>query len=171
MPFGSYSSADVEDIQSARDKTDDLLLERAQTALGIPEEQLVARDLDPEKDLEQSNPEYLFTGLTADSDNTIINITVDDNKFIGIYGVAINTASPNEKRLTLKSGAKTLDLIHLEGIQALEEPITVLSVPTIITQNSDFTADLWVTNNNDSKLTLLGRTVEKAGQNIAPRSE
>jgi len=166
MDVGTLA-ARPEDVKSIVEYVDSLLIEQATKETGLTEDQLVTRDLDPSLDMGFSTPEWKLT-VSAAGEATYVNITVPDQKFIGIYGVGLLGTVP-VTMVEFKSGASVIDRWYIEDAQLNKEhPVKISRVPVIVGQNRPLTITIYATDAGDVKLVLLGRVAEPKGKTINP---
>jgi|GEM_PF-2408139 len=156
----------VEDTKSIVEVVDSLLLAVATKQTGLSEAELVTRDLDPSLDMGFPAPEWKKT--VSAGTVTYVDITVPDQKFIGIYGVGILGTVP-VTMVEFKSGASIIDRWYIEDAELNKEfPVKIARQPVIVGQNRKLTISIYATTAGDVKLVLLGRVCEPKGKTINP---
>lgn len=137
----------------------------------IPDE-LVVRTLRPE-DLGLANPEYRFfdtvAGATAAAFNTVVNVTVADNRFIGIYALVNNEASGEANEIRATREGTVTRFWPLQQIQFWQSNTGFADDPFTADQNTNLTIDLYLrTASTVIDLHPLGLVVEKKGLLVNP---
>jgi len=170
MPVvGTQGVAEFADLKALEAQVEKALLEKATRELGVPTDQLVVRDADPESDFGLSNKVWTVTPSTANAYNTYINKTVDDNKFVAIYGVAAVDAD-NVTLIKFSSGAKTLDIWDISQVQALQNKVKVTKSPILVRQNTQIKVELYASSTDAVILPLFAKVAEVKGRTIEPGS-
>lgn len=130
---------------------------------------LVRRNLRPE-DLEFTNSEWRLTLSSGSAWNAVVSSAViDDNRFIGIYGVHNNEAIDEVAEVKITKMGKDARYWNVQPIASFENKIGYADDPITVDQNTAITISLW----GDKATTLtdfsfVGVTVEKAGLVINP---
>ena len=169
MPkVGTLSIAEPTDIKAIQAQVDEKLLEIASRELGVPRDQLVVRDALPDEDFGFSTPQYTITPSAAGW-NDFVNTTVDDNRFIAIYGIAAVDAD-NVTYVKFTSGAKTLDYWEVESLQAQQNKFKIATSPIILRQNTAIRIQIYATSTDSVIMPLLARVVEVKGRIVEPGS-
>ena len=163
---GTLVIAEPTDLKTLQAQIDEQLLDIASRELGVPRDQLVVRDARPDEDFGLSTPEWTVTPAAAGW-VTYINKTIDDNKFVAIYGVAAVDAD-NVTFIRFSSGAKTLDYWDISQVQAFQDKYKLALTPIFVRQNTQIKIELYATSTDAIKLPLYARVVEVKGKTIAP---
>lgn len=157
------------------------LKDRAMKELNLSEDQIVVRQLRPQDLGVGSNTAHYNAAITANTWSTIVDTTIGDNKFVGIYGFVIRTGSTNaagelvptkpvleQVRITREGSiaryynVKPINFFQC-GIGYTDEPITVSQNTSIKIEGFSATSST-LSGNFD----ILGVVVEKKGMTIYP---
>jgi len=170
MPVvGTQAVAEFADLKALEAQVEKALLDIATRELGVPADQIVVRDADPEDDFGLTNKVWTVTPSSANAYNSYINKTVDDNKFVAIYGVAAVDAD-NVTLIKFTSGAKTLDIWDISHVQALQNKLRVTKSPIIVRQNTQIKIELYATSTDAVILPLFAKVAEVKGKTVEPGS-
>ena len=170
MPVvGTQCVAEFADIKALEAQVEKALLDMAARELGVPADQIVVRDADPEEDFGLSTKDWTVTPATANAYNTYINKTIDDNKFVAIYGVAAVDAD-NVTLIKFSSGAKVLDIWDISHTQILQNKFRITKSPILVRQNTQIKIELYATSTDAVKLPLFAKVAEVKGKTIEPGS-
>lgn len=168
MPIvGTQSVAEATDLKAVEAQVEKALKEIASRELGVPADQIVVRDADPETDFGLPTKAWTVTPSTANAYNTYIDKTVDDNKFVAIYGVAAVNAG-NVTLIKFSSGAKTLDIWDISQVQALQNKIKLAKTPVLVRQNTQIKIELYATSTGAVNIPLLAKVAEVKGKTVEP---
>ena len=168
MPVvGTQGVAEFADLKALEAQVEKALLEKATRELGVPADQIVVRDADPEDDFGLTNKVWTVTPSSANAYNTYINKTIDDNKFVAIYGVAAVDAD-NVTLIKISSGAKTLDIWDISQVQALQNKVKVTKSPILVRQNTQIKIELYATSTDAVTLPLFAKVAEVKGKTVEP---
>jgi len=170
MPVvGTQGVAEFADLKALEAQVEKALLDMATRELGVPADQIVVRDADPEEDFGLSAKDWTVTPSSANAYNTYIDKIIADNKFVAIYGVAAVDAD-NVTLIKFTSGAKTLDIWDISHAQAFNNKIKVTKSPILVRQNTQIKIDLYATSTDAVKLPLFAKVAEVKGRTIEPGS-
>lgn len=152
----------------AQKKMIENLKRRAMKMLNLPASEIVMRALRP-TDLDLSTPEWSFN-ITSGQWNTMVNITVADNRFIGINGIVyLETSSQSISELKITRMGKVAKYLNIEGIILCENPYQFIDDPVIVDQNTNITIEGYgIGTNATEKMGFLGAVAEKRGLLINP---
>jgi hypothetical protein len=144
------------------------LKSKAMKELSLPSKDIISRPLRPE-DLGLSTPRWSFNITTGDW-NTLVDIAVADNRFIGINGVVcLETTTQGISQIEITSGGRVSRIFNVEGIILLDNPIFYTDEPLISTQNSNLTIKGYaIATSTAEKFGFLGAVVEKRGLVLNP---
>lgn len=157
----------VEDIAAIERRVEDTLLDIASRELGMSKDDLVVRDADPDEDFGLSTSQWILTSTTANAYNTLVNTTVNDNRFIGIYGVG--RKSGDEFTLVkFESGAKTLDIWDSSVTDLTDTKIKVARSPVIYRQNMPCKISVYATASATIEPIILAKVCEPKGKVVSP---
>lgn len=142
---------------------------KASAELGVPENELIVRNMRPE-DLEFANSEWYFTPNSAGAWNTLVSSTIiDDNRFVGIYGIHNNEAAAEACQLRIQRMGSYVRYWNVQQIKSFESKVGFVDDPFTVDQNTSITIDLWVRSASTlTDLSFIGVTVEKEGMVINP---
>lgn len=139
--------------------------EKAIQQLGLKTDEIVTRELRPE-DVGLTTPEFTFNIASGTAWNTMIDAkTIDDNRFVMIYGVRLceSTDSP-VSQLKLTRAGQVKRYWQIQGANYNEDAVVYFTDPVIIDQNTSLTLEGYgVTTDTAFKCVLLGEVVEKKG--------
>jgi len=144
------------------------MLRKAIIEKGEKVENYVFRDLLPTTDLNVgTNEEWKFS-VTA-GENTIINITLPDEKHIVFYGLAYIDTTPRITKLEFYKGtAEAIAVFQLEPMLVQDEPVVYFRMPIIYKSGDNIVVRATATERDDAeKLVILGLVAEKKGKIIA----
>jgi len=129
----------------------------------LTEEEIVIRPLRPE-DLGLATPEWTFNIVTT-TWNVMINITIADLTWIGIYGVLYAMSDTQAvSQLEMKSMGNTERYWQIQGCNFTENSSFFFDDPVLIDQNTNLTINGYgVANEANEKICFLGVVVEKEG--------
>lgn len=132
------------------------LKRRAMTQLNLTERGIVVRSLTP-ADVGRSNWSFnLDPGA-----NTIVNTSVNDNRFIAITGMVYSGNLLDE--VDISAGASERDRWSLEQVRAQRNASAYLMEPIIVEQNQPITLTAYANVKGSDSFGLQGIVVEKAG--------
>ncbi len=155
--------------QAAYKKLVDELKAKASAELGVPESELIVRNMRPE-DLEIANSEWYFTAVSAAAWSSLVSSTIiDDNRFVGIYGIHNNEAIDEACQLRIQRMGSYVRYWNVQPIKSFENKVGFVDDPFIVDQNTSITIDLWArTASTLTDFSFIGVTVEKEGMVINP---
>lgn len=132
----------------------------------LPAENLVVRDLQP-TDVGLAQDDWrMTTGATARTweASTISAVTIADNRFVAIFGVADISSAQAIGGLRLESQQSLVAEWSLDSLWADEQKRAVALSPVIALQNLSLTVRWYVkTPNAPVELVLVGAVCEKEG--------
>ncbi|MCD6138673.1 MAG: hypothetical protein J7J91_08955 [Deltaproteobacteria bacterium] len=159
-----------------------MLKERAMRELNLSESEIVVRDLRP-ADLGQdsSTPDY-NVGLTALTWTPIVNnVTISDNRFIGINGFMIKHSStagagsvevdvPVVEQIRITRKGTTARYWQVKQIGYFENNVGYCDDPVTVDQNTTITIEglARTASSLAGKFDILGVVVEKKGILVSP---
>ena len=146
------------------------LKNKAMTQLGIPENDVIIRELRPE-DVGLSTPEWTSSFTDAAGWNNFVNTyTIADNRFIGILGIRYPmSTSQAATQLKVKRGHSEARLWVIQGLNFLENEQQFVDDPVTVDQSQQLTMQVYCpTTNAAEKLMLLGLVAEKRGIVLNP---
>lgn len=139
------------------------LKRRAMRELGLPESEIIVRDLRPE-DIGLSTPQWTITP-TADVWNDYVSTSVADQRFLLINGVHKVTAYVSQLRITREG--KTSAIWNIQANPSLRDCTTFFE-PVIIDQNTLIRIEAYGITASAEKLALLGAVCEPRGLVVNP---
>jgi len=145
-----------------------VLRTRAMKELNLAAEDVVIRPLRFE-DIGGANPEWTFNCTAADAWNTVVDTTIDDNRFVGICGVYHNEALTDIHQIKITRKGTTARFWDVIDIRNWQHKTGWSDEPVTIDQNTKLTIEFWVT--AASTLTdfkFIGAVAEKRGILISP---
>jgi len=155
-----------EEVRALEEDVKEKLLEIAVSRTGVPRERWVIRDLLP-TDLGLSADTWSFDYATANAYNQIIDTKLGDRTFIIIFGVAINDPAPKATVIKFQRAAQVKDVISIEDLHVVEEPIAYFEEPIVYEENEDVDIYVYATETKTGeKLILLGYIAEEKGKTI-----
>jgi len=168
MPVvGTQAVAEFADLKAVEAQIEQKLLAMATRELGVPADQIVVRDADPQTDLGLSTKAWTVTPASANAYNTYIDKTIDDNKFVAIYGVAAVNAS-DVTLIKFSSGAKVLDIWDISHVQALQNKVRIAKSPIVVRQNTPIKIEIYATSTGAVTLPLFAKVAEVKGKTVEP---
>jgi len=111
----------IEDIQGFRTRAKELLTQLI-AKKGKNVANYTIRDILPKTDLGEANEEWKHSYAAAYTEETFINKTLDDDRFLVLYGYTNNGGLPKTLYLYMYRGAAPIKLIHVQHLYAQEEP-------------------------------------------------
>ena len=151
----------------ARNRLADALMARARKELNLSDDEIVLRELRPE---DVGYPTSEFTNsVTAATTATLINVTLADNRYVGIYGVRYaQTGTQSISQLKVTRKGSDVRYWQIQGTQLLENGTIYFDDPVIVDQTTVLTITGYpVTTNTAEKIVFIGLVAEKAGSLVA----
>lgn len=138
------------------------LREKAMTELKLNYDQVVTRMLRPE-DLGLSTPVWTFS--VSSGWNTIIDHTIGDNRFVGIYGILLGESGTSVvTQLKVSRAGEDVRYWQIQDVNFLESPQIYFDDPVTIDQNTVLTIRAYATGTDtDWRCSFLGVVAEKKG--------
>lgn len=132
----------------------------------LPEEDIIIRPLRPE-DLGLATPEWDFNIVTTVW-NTMINTTIADLTWIGIYGILYaNSDTQSVTQLKVWSMGNVERYWHIQACNYTENSTFFFDDPVMVDQNTSILMEGYgVANNANEKICFLGVVIEKKGMLI-----
>ena len=147
------------------------LKKQAMSEMGLPESEIVVRQLRPE-DIGFANP--LFSGTVAASataawSNAINTYTIADNRYVGIFGVSYDNSENIVTALRFTREGKTARIWSIQQVTDFEDKTGYADDPITVEQNTQITIEKYTlsTTSRDTT-TILGVVVERRGLLINP---
>lgn len=142
---------------------------KASASLGVPEDELIVRNMRPE-DLEFANSEWYIENMSAAAWADVVSSTIiNDNRFVGIYGIHNNEAVTEVAQVKIQRMGSYVRYWNVQPIKSFENKVGYVDDPFTVDQNTSITISLW--GRSASTLTdfsFIGVTVEKEGMVINP---
>ena len=165
MP-GAYPELKGEALASFRDAMSRVKA-KAQQSLGSDYE---TRDMRPQ-DIGTTNPTWRFSLATTAGWNTIIsNLTIDNNRWVAIYGLKYAMSSPIVSQLKATAGGAVKMDRNIEAVAENQFKCLYFD-PILIEQNQNLLLEAYVpgtTTNTAEVLAFQGVVTEKKGKVLAP---
>jgi hypothetical protein len=122
-------------------------------------------DIMPGADLGLANEEWKHTFTNAYTEEDFVNKTLEDEKFIVIYGYT--NLSPDPKTLYFKfyKGASVEKVVHVQGIYAQEEPYAYFD-PQVWSEGDKMRIVLYGKAAGDDYPVFLGFVAQPKGERI-----
>lgn len=157
----------ISEIKSRRDDLKEALLSTAERLTKLTREELVVRDALPKTDLNLANEVWEATISTANNWNDWIDVTLEDQRFLAIYGIAV--LSPNPITTGIRFGVgpgptKVVDVIQFEDILVTENPVGIFEEPIVYKENQYVNIDLYGKATGKEYIALLAMVAEPAGK-------
>jgi hypothetical protein len=154
-----------EDILRARQEAQNLLVE-AIRARGKKPEEYVIRDILPKTDLGLANEEWRISYTAAYTWETKINVSLPEDKFIVIYGVAVYSATPKTTAIKFYKDVTPIQVIEIEKLYAYSERIGFFT-PLVWSESETLKVEFYGNAAGDDNIVLLGFAAEKRRKTIA----
>ncbi len=144
------------------------LLAQASAELRIPRERLVARDIDPDTDLDYGSSTWReLTGATISAYETMSTGTMADQRYIGIYGVKDSSPIRTVSLLKLNIGGGDRVIWDLQNLD--DDGIGFSPSAVIIPPNAPYTISRYVIATNlVADILLKGVVIEPRGKTVSP---
>ena len=162
------SEMDIADVTALKQALLDRMFEIAM-AMGVVErrEELIYRPILPKTDLGLTNEYWETPSLTANTWNTYFSKQLDDQRFVGFYGVTNLSADPVVTGLKFSVGAgktKTLDVLQIEDLYSDSERVDgYFKNPIIYKEKQYCNLEVYAKAAGSDRLVLKGFVVEPAG--------
>lgn len=150
-PMASLNDAQVQEIRETAKR----MLINAILAKGKRPEDYVITEVLPKEDLGLPNEEFKYTFTAAYDEETYIDKTVDDNKFIVIYGYTNTNANPATLMMKFYNGAAINKVLHLQSIYAQQQPYVYFD-PEVWSEGDNMKITVYGNAATDDNPVLLG---------------
>ena len=161
------SEITVEDITAIKQAVVDKLFEVAMAMTGLKKEDLIVRPILPSTDLGLTNETWETPSLTANAWNTYFSKQLNDQRFIGFYGVSNLSPDPVVTAIKFSVGAgktKVLDVLQIEDLYSDSERVDgYFKAPIIYKEKQYCNCDIYARAAGSDRLILKGFVVEPAG--------
>lgn len=153
-----------EQIQNIREVAK-AALEEAIRAKGKNPADYTITDILPKTDLGLTNEEWKHTFATAYTEEDFVNKTLEDEKFIVLYGYT--NLSPDPKTLYFKfyKGASVEKVVHVQAAYIQEEPIVYFD-PQVWAEGDKMKIVLYGKATGDDYPVFLGLVAQVKGERI-----
>jgi hypothetical protein len=138
--------------------------------IAASEDQLVVRDILPKTDLNLANEDWKETLSTANGWNTVYDFRVPDKKIIAFYGVrniGTNPLTTAIKFAVGPGGAKTKDIVNVEGLVTQKEKEVIFSTPILYEDGQYMFVQQYAKAAGTDSLVYLGFVCEPKGELIS----
>lgn len=145
------------------------MLARAVRELNLSRPELVLRSIRPE-DVELANPVWAFSVTTTTGWNTLVDDTIEDNRFVGIIGVHYDPGTELISQLRISRKGALKRLWNIQEIPSTENKVEYVDDPIIVDQNTTLKIEAYnSTSSTDAthEITFKGAVVEKRGLLVA----
>jgi len=142
-----------------------LALQNSITSVGKQPKDYVTRDLLPVEDFGLSSESWLFT-YNATGYNSIINITLPDDKFIVIYGVELQSPNPITGAVKFFRNVDPLFVAQLSKAYTYETPVLFFN-PIVFPQNQVLQIQAYANATGTDYVVFRGIVAEPCGKVIS----
>jgi len=142
-----------------------LALQNSITSVGKQPKDYVTRDLLPVEDFGLSSENWLFT-YNATGYNSIINITLPDDKFIVIYGVELQSPNPITGAVKFFRNVDPLFVAQLSKAYTYETPVLFFN-PIVWPQNQILQIQAYANATGTDYVVFRGIVAEPCGKVIS----
>ena len=142
-----------------------LALQNSITSVGKQPKDYVTRDLLPVEDFGLSSENWLFT-YNATGYNSIINITLPDDKFIVIYGVELQSPNPITGAVKFFRNVDPLFVAQLSKAYTYETPVLFFN-PIVFPQNQVLQIQAYANATGTDYVVFRGIVAEPCGKVIS----
>ena len=139
--------------------------QRAIKELNLDPEQIIVRPMRPD-DLDLTAEWTWTTGTSADTATYINAITVNDNRFMAIYGISY--ADNDVSQLTINRGGSDARIWNIQHINNFTDNVAYVDDPVTMDQNTQVTIKGYAINSATTKLIFIGVVAERRGIIINP---
>jgi len=153
-----------EDVQVFRERAIDLLKQLIRKK-GKSPESYVIRDVKPKTDLGLTNEEWKHTYSASYTEETWIQKTLDDDRFLVIYGYTNTSPSPKTLYMLVKRGNVPILYIHTQAVHMQENPVALFN-PEGFAEGEKITVLLYGDSTGDDKPVLLAVFAEPVKETI-----
>ena len=144
-------------------------IEEAIKSKGKNPEDYIITDALPKEDFGLPNNEWKITYTAAYTEETKVNLKVPEDKFIGIYGVAIYSAVPITTYIKFKKGVNTLAVYELEKLFMEDVVEGYFKFPIIYRENDDMKIDFHAVKAGDEYIVLKAFVATKEKERISTK--
>jgi hypothetical protein len=134
------------------------------------EDQLVVRDILPKTDLNLANEDWKENLISANSWNTVFDFRVPEKKIIAFYGVRNIGTTPLTTAIKFAvgpGGAKTKDIVYIEGLEKNKEREAIFSTPILYEDGQYMYVQQYAKAAGTDSLVYLGFVCEPKGELIS----
>lgn len=146
-------------------------IEEAIRSKGKEPANYVITDALPKDDFGLTNNEWRITYTTPYTEETKVNVKVPEDKFIGIYGVAIYSAVPITTYIKFVKGVNTLAVLELEKLYNKEDVEGYFKFPIIYEENSNMQINFHGVKSGDEYIVLKAFVATKEKERISVKVE
>ena len=174
IPFSELSPGQAGTIRNELIRK---IVSEAVARLRLPEERLIVRDIRAKDDIviyskgADANVEDwgAVTGTTADAYETMATGTVDDQTWIGLYGVKADAEANACSAIKFNVGGADRMIWQLQALSEEDGFVGFCPSGLIIPQNTIYTISRFVRDiSSPAKLVLKGIVVEPRGKVVSP---
>ena len=144
------------------------ILNQAANELRIPKERLVARDIDPDTDLDYGSSQWReLTSATVGAYETMSTGTMADQRYVALYGVKDSSPVRCVSLLRLDIGGAYRAIWNLQNLD--DDGIGFSPSAVVIPPNAPFTISRYViVGNVAAEILLKGVVIEPRGKTVSP---
>lgn len=156
----------------AYNKMVNIMVNKLKTEQGLPDDQIVVRDMRPEDIMGNANTYYPAIGGQAGTFTDLVSggATVANNRFVGIYGVYSNATDGAFNQLRITRKGSTSRFYETNSIRLWQHRTAWFTDPITVDQNTNITVAFSQRTNLGSMAdyALIGLVVEKRGLLVSP---
>jgi hypothetical protein len=133
-------------------------------------DQAIVRDILQKTDLSFTNEEWSESLTTANAFNTIVDFKLPEKKIIVFYGVRNIGTSPKTTAIKFAlgaNGAKTKDIVFIEGLEKNKEKEVIFSTPILYEDGQYMYIQQYAKATGTDNLVYLGFVCEPKGEIIS----
>lgn len=153
-----------EDVKKYREAAVNLL--KAMIAsVGKNPDEYIFRDILPSTDLGLASDDWSISYAAANTEETKINKTLEENKFIAFYGYTNLSANPKTVWVKFYKGSEPIDVFHVQKLYSKDDPTGLF--PPIGYKEGDVTKVSFYGNAaGTDRPVLLGVVAERRGVTV-----